>query len=362
MFQILCFQLVLSFDIDQWINEANMRIHVVGIVGCRESNLKPKFRRAEFVQLGCGNDCELVHRSLEKFLNVTGRFDAILVTDMDCQVGSFDVLQVLVRPSGPIVYEHTMKIVRRQFWIPTDAPPTIHTAVQHSSTGLRQSAYVSYASLGMKYDNCILQNRKWAVDRWKPISIAQFTPFDLSTEFRERAASILALGRGSGYWVWKPAVIWNQLSATNADFLIYTDACSTISSSVEEIVRNFPDSAFLFALQMQHPEAKWTKGDVLGTLNCDQHCQNSGQFNAAISIWKVKDSRSLDFVMRWSNYSLDPQLITDAPSRIANHQTFVDHRHDQSIYSIMIKQQLQLDPTSVFVLPEEGNIASHKWG
>ena len=89
----------------------------------------------------------------------------------------------------------------------------------------------------------------------------------------------------------------------------------------------------------QNIESKYNKADLLnffGVLN-DYNIINTGQFEAGI-IFIRKDADTIKFIENWISVFLnDFHFIDDSPSMIPNIEGFIDHRHDQSIYSILCK-------------------------
>ena len=56
-------------------------------------------------------------------------------------------------------------------------------------------------------------------------TIKGYGPEDLPDDFRKKFDKILKLPRGGGYWIWKTAIIKeNMLKMREGDFLIYMDA------------------------------------------------------------------------------------------------------------------------------------------
>lgn len=356
MFIFLILSFVSGFVLEEWIYACNSRIGLVGVIGCQLSRYQHLLETRQIVEFGCAKTCDSRLADLRRHLIVTGSYDLLLVTDPNCVSNLFDPLFHLVRSAGVIFFESSNVVIRRPFDL---LPEAFTPQSQHHGVSL---SHVTYASWGDKYDRCATESRKWALENWNADSVASFTPLDLSHEFREKAESMLAMKRGGGYWVWKSAIIWNQLSVTNTDYLIYSDACSMITEPVRGIISRLPQSVFLVAFVMdEHWELMWTKGDVLDSLECNKQCRESGQFAATFSIWKVGDVRSHEFLRKWSNFSLNPHMITDSPSQVENHAEFREHRHDQSIYSILVKQQIFRDPESVLVLPFDGQ-GHHRWG
>ena len=181
----------------------------------------------------------------------------------------------------------------------------------------------------------------------------------LDSEFRERFKNQLIKGsRGYGYWSWKPQVILQTLNqVNNGDVIQYSDSgCHLNKNGFKKLLEYFdlaknsksgilsfrgknqselPSSISFY----QNIESKYNKAELLnffGVLN-DYNIINTGQFEAGI-IFIRKDADTIKFIENWISVFLnDFHFIDDSPSMIPNIEGFIDHRHDQSIYSILCK-------------------------
>ena len=153
--------------------------------------------------------------------------------------------------------------------------------------------------------------------------------------------------RGGGYWVWKPEVIRRTLlTMQEGELLVYLDAGSTIDpdcgwrvAEYLELLTNEPTGVVGF--QLHHVEESWTKADLAAYLRAlsNSAIMTSGQILATcVLIRNCRSSREL--VQRWletatvDNY----RFVDDSPSRLPDAPSFQEHRHDQSILSLLLKQ------------------------
>jgi hypothetical protein len=82
-------------------------------------------------------------------------------------------------------------------------------------------------------------------------------------------------------------------------------------------------------------QKSWAKGDVFSALGIEiQPLGELGQLSGNTHVWQKRPS-SLAFVREWLALSTNPQLVTDVRSLTPNDPTYQDHRHDQSIYSVL---------------------------
>jgi hypothetical protein len=154
--------------------------------------------------------------------------------------------------------------------------------------------------------------------------------------------------RGYGYWLWKPLVILNRMNDTSdGDIIIYADAGCGISIKDEarvkfkewiQHVNEHPTHRISF--RMHHKEEHYTKADVFKYMNCDaDEYKQTGQGIGGIQIY-VNNTENKLFLnellhhMTVENY----HYLTDSPSKISNSPGFIDHRHDQSLLSLMMKK------------------------
>lgn len=173
---------------------------------------------------------------------------------------------------------------------------------------------------------------------------------DLPQDFKEKYADKLVLGsRGYGYWVWKPYLVLENLKRMqDGDVLLYCDCGSHINPNGHEVFNRYLDLArssepgiLGFSLGHWFLEYQWTKSDLLdyfGALgNKDVILTPQIESN---TIFIIKNNKSVEFVEKWYDAwkkDDDFNLINDSPSKIPNFTGFKEHRHDQSVFSILGK-------------------------
>lgn len=159
---------------------------------------------------------------------------------------------------------------------------------------------------------------------------------------------MLSQQRGFGYWIWKPIVIEQTLEvALPGDVIIYLDAGFTLNEGGRyrffeyiDIALDSPDKMLSF--QNIHTEYRWTKADLaerLGVLNRISIMGTSQLSSRFIVLGKT--SSNVDLVHKWGQIAVESnyQFSTDTPSTVQNHLEFVEHRHDQSIFSLLRKMR-----------------------
>lgn len=187
------------------------------------------------------------------------------------------------------------------------------------------------------------------------------TEFDLERDFRSQFREHLKPSvRGYGYWCWKPQIIKQALCrVSDGDLLQYTDAgCHlnpkgrsrlvdyfSIVSSCEKGVLAFqakePEGE-LFNHEISWPdlvEKKWIKGDLLDYFNVRNRLDIIDTQTVGAGIVFVRNcAESRALVESWLQVIKDDfHYIDDTPSFSPNLDGFVEHRHDQSIFSVLCK-------------------------
>jgi hypothetical protein len=107
---------------------------------------------------------------------------------------------------------------------------------------------------------------------------------------------------------------------------IHADASTSFSASLRSssVLRTYEDSSYSEGRRMSPEEY-----DEI--MNSEQH--------QATMIMIKKNNTTTDFVNDWYNCSQIYHLIDDSPSISANYPGFVEHRHDQSIFSLLLKSK-----------------------
>jgi hypothetical protein len=154
---------------------------------------------------------------------------------------------------------------------------------------------------------------------------------------------ILLNSRGYGYWIWKPFLVKYILSLMDEnDILVYADAgCQLNPLGIDKfrdyinIVNNSNSGILSFQLQSEHLEKRWTKMDLFNYLQCHD-LADTNQLIATSFIIK-KNDKNVQIVNQWYELACNYHLIDDTPSISKNYDIFVEHRHDQSIFSLLRK-------------------------
>lgn len=191
--------------------------------------------------------------------------------------------------------------------------------------------------------------------------IALLTEDDLDPAFRQRFADKLTPNvRGFGYWIWKPQTVLQELSRLNeGDLLVYADAGCHLNPGGLARLKDYLEIAAaapsgILAFQLREPDrpdlagtgrtqsltdSQWVKGDLADHFGVrDQSAILDTPTIVATTFVMRKCPETLDFLRKWiAAFEADFSLIDDTPSKSPNPQGFIEHRHDQAIFSILCK-------------------------
>ena len=151
--------------------------------------------------------------------------------------------------------------------------------------------------------------------------------------------------RGFGLWVWKPWLILEVMkNAQEGDIVFYLDAGCTVHASNKSRLRyeSYLDHIRTHGslhFNLDDGEIYWTKREVVEYFQLSKSELNSGQVMASVQGYLVKLEQQR-FVETWLGAcTLDSgRLIRDVVSRVGEDQRFIEHRHDQSVFSCLVKR------------------------
>lgn len=185
--------------------------------------------------------------------------------------------------------------------------------------------------------------------------------FCLDIKFRERFKAHLVPGtRGYGYWVWKPQIIMQTLQELGeGDVLLYVDVgCHLNPKGNPRLLEYFAlagkATTGILAFQAKPPEpplpydgrpllnlpdGAWVKGDLLDYfgIRANEELLQSPTIGAGLILFR-KTAPTIRFIADWSAVAeRNFALLDDSPSETPNRSEFIEHRHDQAIFSVLCK-------------------------
>ena len=175
-------------------------------------------------------------------------------------------------------------------------------------------------------------------------SVTLFTEEDLKTDIQfwnSHSDFIKSCSKGFGYWIWKPYIILKTLQKIdNNDILLYCDAGCELSMNKINQLKNLFDivQKDLIICSKTKIEKDWVKKDLLKIMNMDNNQYlNTPQFQTT-SICFYNCSITYEFVKIWYELSCNYHNINDSSSFLPEYDSFIEHRHDQSIFSLLLKK------------------------
>jgi hypothetical protein len=195
------------------------------------------------------------------------------------------------------------------------------------------------------------QNTQTAIDIAKFDNVFSFNRNDIDQSFIEKNKHILDLNRGAGYWMWKPYVIKKALELIEEDeILFYSDSGLDFIKPIDELIPfldKTSEGLLLFGLEDCHINKRWTKRDCFVLMGADNNEYTNAPQILASYVMLRKNKFTISFIDEWLLYVQDYRVVTDSPNEcgLPNYPEFQDHRHDQSILSILgLKYKIKIIP------------------
>jgi hypothetical protein len=171
--------------------------------------------------------------------------------------------------------------------------------------------------------------------------VYSFSPKDIDRDFIQKNIKILSQPRGAGYWIWKPYFICKMLEKMqDGDLLVYSDSGSYYQSSPQpliDLIQKEDKGVLSFELKGLI-EKEYTKRDAFVLMGLDEPRYSDSSQREATYVWMIKNDFTMALAKEYLEFAQDERIITDLSSSAPNHPEFKDHRHDQSIWSLLCKK------------------------
>lgn len=203
---------------------------------------------------------------------------------------------------------------------------------------------ISFGSNG--YNNTLIDLKNSALPFFD--EIISYNDKDI-TELKSLYPKHFENGRGFGYWLWKPYLILKTLNNINdGDIIMYTDSTMRFVTNPSPLF-NILTTKDILLFSTEYRNSQFIKYDTFyGMDSLDEKYIKGKHVNAAIILIK-KTINTISFITEYLNYCQNFKIISDETNSDGNnYDDFIDHRHDQSILSILsIKNGVELhkDPT-----------------
>lgn len=198
--------------------------------------------------------------------------------------------------------------------------------------------YINYANDRFKtQQNFAL---KMALSLGKFDTAIGYSISDLDEEFYLKNSNILDLEKGIGLWLWKPYIILKTLlKMEEGDVLLYADAGSFLVRNIDNILDELlPFEQDVMAFELPLVERQWTKADLFVYMQCNNSkiFSDTNQINSSFHLVK-KSNFSVKFYQEFLELACIADNISDE-NIMENIEGFVEHRYDQSIFSLLYKK------------------------
>jgi hypothetical protein len=161
--------------------------------------------------------------------------------------------------------------------------------------------------------------------------------------------------RGYGYWLWKPYIIKKTLeSMNNGDVLFYADCGCELNRLGKNRFLELLDMVKmknLMGTSACSTDLNYTKMDLIKYLKMENDVDLLSRHHmAATTLLMVKNEKIVNLINEYyETCSNNYHFINDSPSNEKNFDGFIEHRHDQSIFSLLVKKHnlinYDLDPS-----------------
>ena len=171
-----------------------------------------------------------------------------------------------------------------------------------------------------------------------------FTPKELPIKIRNYATTY---PRGYGYWSWKPFLVLKMLNRVEEDdVLLYIDGRTgaPIDRRIDWFDQFLSDNEYLIAAwQMNHKEYAWTSGDLFYEFSLEQNSKEAESGQYAATFFALRNTKQIrQLVKRWYEVVwYKSHLCRDEKSLKKCHPDYVENRHDQSVFSLLVKWQFR---------------------
>ena len=208
-----------------------------------------------------------------------------------------------------------------------------------------------------------LERLKVEVDSFPFTDKYFLTENDIPEDFR-KSLNYKKYRRGFGYWKWKSFIVKSQLENMDiGDILFYSDAgihwnikgLRRFYNYIDLITNN--NNGDILAFQEPFIEKDWTKGDLLNYLDSYNDLNIVSTWQLWGGVFAIRKSEeSMQAIGKWYDLCKNKfYLITDKESATPNLYGFIEHRHDQSAFSVIIKHynHIEIPWTETNVLKKE---------
>lgn len=165
--------------------------------------------------------------------------------------------------------------------------------------------------------------------------------------------------RGYGYWLWKPFVIQQVMKTMqNDEIIFYCDSDFILRKDrnfLEKLKKDVKNNKIITS-STGEKEKSWNKKDTINRVGVTINEEDMQVQAGTLLIYVCDETRNL--IDEW--YSIccerDYHYIDDSASIEPNYVSFKEHRHDQSIFSLLLKKHNIPYDTSIMLTIKQNKI------
>ncbi len=239
---------------------------------------------------------------------------------------------------------------------------------------MNKCIFVSFASTNMKDSLDRIGRQAHSMGVFDDVYL--YTEEDLPEYGKTRCKEIIektGTKKGYAYWCWKSIIINDLLAKMQeGEVLIYSDAGTHLNNNGVGKLKEYIDMAiqndiWVVELEDIHPIKKWCKKDTIDyfvehivqedSLSEFMNLLNEPQLEAG-TIILIKNEYTVNLMKQWEYLMSEENLhlFDDSPSVASNYPEFKEHRHDQSVLSLLLKANhySSTDTSHFWASTEEG--------
>lgn len=171
-----------------------------------------------------------------------------------------------------------------------------------------------------------------------------FTEKDLcKIKFKNFYGNEIKNTKGYGYYAWKFNILKYCYENEDYDYLLYLDAGSEINinnKNIQEfydLVEKCKENNFVVSvLKKEFLEKNWSKKITIEAIGCDDIYSTQFQSGFILCNKSLIVKKIIDDAIYFSE--LDGGILINNSEKSGIDEDFVDHRHDQSILSLLLKK------------------------
>jgi hypothetical protein len=223
---------------------------------------------------------------------------------------------------------------------------------------IHKTYFISFGGGSNNYHDAVNRIARQAKEFNMFTKIFAYTETDLKNEltfWEKHKRFITENKRGFGYWIWKSFLIMKTLEQLNdGDILLYCDCgCELNINGKKNLYKMIEktDELLIIGTNAGSSDNNYTKMDLINFMEFnDIEILNKQQMQGGCLMMK-KCEKITKLIKLWYDICISNNyhLVDDSPSINKNYDTFIEHRHDQSVLSLLTKKynltNYEIDPT-----------------